>query len=199
MTDTWTGGTAYTAIQMNVTDTSSTAGSLLMDLQKGGVSQFVVSKLGQVQAGDGAASLTVGTPGISFIGAPQVGFRRFSTTGAIFTASGADIWLTAASNIVMRNNGSYCWSSTTDPSVTPDSGLARAAAKVVKVTDGSSGVGYLQTPSTTVASLLAAATAGAGTRSFVTDATATTFLSTVAGGGANKVPVVSDGTNWLIG
>ena len=34
---------------------------------------------------------------------------------------------------------------------------------------------------------------------FVTDATATTFLSTVAGGGANKVPVVSDGTNWLIG
>ena len=36
--------------------------------------------------------------------------------------------------------------------------------------------------------------AGAGARSFVTDATATTFLSTVAGGGANKVPVVSDGT-----
>lgn len=55
------------------------------------------------------------------------------------------------------------------------------------------------TGSTTVASLPAAATAGAGARSFVTDANATTFLSTVAGGGANKVPVVSDGTNWLIG
>lgn len=55
------------------------------------------------------------------------------------------------------------------------------------------------TGSTTVASLPAAATAGAGARAFVTDATATTFLSTVAGGGANKVPVVSDGTNWLIG
>lgn len=55
------------------------------------------------------------------------------------------------------------------------------------------------TGSTTVASLPAAATAGVGARSFVTDATATTFLSTVAGGGANKVPVVSDGTNWLIG
>lgn len=36
-------------------------------------------------------------------------------------------------------------------------------------------------------------------RSFVTDATATTFASTVAGGGANKVPVWSDGTNWIIG
>ena len=55
------------------------------------------------------------------------------------------------------------------------------------------------TGSTTVASLPAASTAGVGARSFVTDATATTFLSTVAGGGANKVPVVSDGTNWLIG
>ena len=55
------------------------------------------------------------------------------------------------------------------------------------------------TGSTTVASLPSASTAGAGARAFVTDATATTFLSTVAGGGANKVPVVSDGTNWLIG
>jgi hypothetical protein len=58
---------------------------------------------------------------------------------------------------------------------------------------------YVKTASTVVGSLPAAATAGAGARHFVTDATATTFLSVVAGGGANKVPVVSDGTNWLIG
>ena len=58
---------------------------------------------------------------------------------------------------------------------------------------------YVQTPSMTVTNLPSAATAGAGARAFVTDATATTFLSTVAGGGSNKVPVVSDGTNWLIG
>jgi hypothetical protein len=38
-----------------------------------------------------------------------------------------------------------------------------------------------------------------GVRLFVIDATATTFASTVAGGGANKVPVYSDGTNWKIG
>lgn len=54
-------------------------------------------------------------------------------------------------------------------------------------------------PSFTVANLPAAATAGAGAMAWVTDATATTFLSTVAGGGANKVPVSSDGTNWVIG
>jgi hypothetical protein len=57
----------------------------------------------------------------------------------------------------------------------------------------------VKTLSTTVGSLPAAGTAGSGARAFVTDATATTFLSTVAGSGANKVPVVSDGTNWLIG
>lgn len=64
---------------------------------------------------------------------------------------------------------------------------------------GGGGGSYIQTPSMTVANLASAATAGAGARAFVTDATATTFLSTVAGGGANKVPVVSDGTQWLIG
>lgn len=51
----------------------------------------------------------------------------------------------------------------------------------------------------TVVTLPAASAVGAGARRFVTDATATTFLSVVAGGGANSVPVVSDGTNWLIG
>lgn len=50
-----------------------------------------------------------------------------------------------------------------------------------------------------VAALPSAVTSGAGATLFVTDATATTFASTVAGGGSNKVPVYSDGTNWLIG
>jgi len=51
----------------------------------------------------------------------------------------------------------------------------------------------------TVATLPSAATAGVGARSFVSDATLAVFASTVAGGGANKVPVYSDGTNWKIG
>lgn len=50
-----------------------------------------------------------------------------------------------------------------------------------------------------VSALPVAATVGAGTRGFVNDANATTFASVVAGGGANTVPVYSDGTNWLIG
>ena len=51
----------------------------------------------------------------------------------------------------------------------------------------------------TVAALVAAGTAGAGARAVVTDANATTFHSIVVGGGANVVPVFSDGTNWRIG
>ena len=42
------------------------------------------------------------------------------------------------------------------------------------------------------------ATPATGSRAHVTDANATTFLSTVAAGGANVVPVFYDGANWVI-
>lgn len=51
----------------------------------------------------------------------------------------------------------------------------------------------------TVSGLPSAVNLGAGARSFVTDANATTFASVVVGGGSNKVPVYSDGTSWRIG
>jgi hypothetical protein len=60
-------------------------------------------------------------------------------------------------------------------------------------------VKYFNHGTLTVATLPTAATAGAGARAFVTDANATTFASIVAAGGANGVPVYSDGTNWRIG
>jgi hypothetical protein len=55
----------------------------------------------------------------------------------------------------------------------------------------------LITAPSTVAGLVATPTKGF--TAFVTDATATTFASIVAGGGANNVPVYYDGTNWRIG
>lgn len=68
-----------------------------------------------------------------------------------------------------------------------DSGFASVSAATVK------------TQAFTVATLPSASSAGAGACAYVTDATASTFMSVVAGGGSNKVPVVSDGVNWLIG
>lgn len=58
---------------------------------------------------------------------------------------------------------------------------------------------YVKVPTVTVANLPSAATAGAGARATVSDANATTFNSVVAGGGANTVPVFSDGSAWRIG
>jgi hypothetical protein len=51
----------------------------------------------------------------------------------------------------------------------------------------------------TVATLPSAATSGVGARTFVSDALAPAFGSTVITGGAVKVPVYSDGTAWKVG
>jgi hypothetical protein len=61
-------------------------------------------------------------------------------------------------------------------------------------------VNQLQAPPVyLVADLPSAADAGVGAKSFVTNATGPTFGATVVGGGAVKVPVYSDGTNWKVG
>jgi len=51
----------------------------------------------------------------------------------------------------------------------------------------------------TVATLPTASTTNAGTRTFVSDSTTTTFGATVTGGGTNTVPVYSNGTSWKVG
>lgn len=53
------------------------------------------------------------------------------------------------------------------------------------------------TPALTFATL--PATPVAGQRSFITDCNSTTFLANAAAGGSNKVPVLFDGANWVIG
>jgi hypothetical protein len=62
--------------------------------------------------------------------------------------------------------------------------------------------GGARTFTTTVANLPAAAAVLQGVKAYVTDANATLTAgigAVVAAGGANKVPVVCDGTNWRIG
>lgn len=64
LADTWNNAlTVFTAIKFNVTDTASDAGSLLQDLQVGGVSKYSVNKAGNVSAAGtlaitGASTLT---------------------------------------------------------------------------------------------------------------------------------------------
>lgn len=63
-------------------------------------------------------------------------------------------------------------------------------------------VTYVVTVAVALSSLPSAATAGVGARAFITDSTQTIIAgigTTAVGGSTNKVPVYSDGTNWIIG
>lgn len=59
--------------------------------------------------------------------------------------------------------------------------------------------GVVKTTATTYSQLPLAGAAGAGARAFITDANTTTFLATVSGNGSNAVPVVSNGSTWIVG
>jgi hypothetical protein len=117
---------------------------------------------------------------------------------ALFPSVGgqAGVWVGAAYPIVFANvndvNGA-----------TGDVFLTRVTTGVVKIAGTSgTGVGAIVTTPTVVGSLPSAATAGAGARAFVTDSNQSMTVgigTAVVGGGANKVPVYSDGASWLIG
>jgi hypothetical protein len=68
----------------------------------------------------------------------------------------------------------------------------------VQVNLGAVTCSSVQTTPVTYAQL-PSAVGNAGARAFITDGSSTTFAATVAGGGANKVPVYSDGTVWKVG
>lgn len=64
MTQTWNAGAvAFEGFKINITDTASAAGSLLMDLEVGGTSRFAVRKDGAVTVGSWAASTIAATVG----------------------------------------------------------------------------------------------------------------------------------------
>ena len=107
-----------------------------------------------------------------------------NTSTALYTNNLQRIVIVAAGNVQIN---------------APASSTALTVTAVAGALAASFSAGPVKMQVTTVAALLAAATAGAGAVAFVTDANATTFASIVAAGGANGVPVYSDGTNWRIG
>ena len=193
----WDSATTFTGLKLNVTDTAGAADSKLLDLQVNGASKVKVSSGGTISlgAGSGAApSIQLATAGTA------TGFYGTTTNRWAFTSGGGPRLELGSAGILLSNINYYGWASGGNPAGgSPDLALYRDSAGVVKITDGSTGTGYLKLIPTTVGALTAAATVGAGTRGFVNDANATTFASVVAGGGSNVVPVYSDGTDWRIG
>lgn len=217
---TWNAGAqTFTGWKLNVTDTASAAGSLLLDLQVGGSSKFNVDKTGIITQAGGSQWTTDANAFVAWAsnGRAIAGRTDFSLIPSAAYLGWGDMWsfesdlklYRDAANTLALQNGTNAqtfnvyntWSSA--GTNFERMGISWSSnVCYLKNAAGGTGAARLLVPvtgSTTVASLPSAATAGAGARSFVTDASATTYLSTVSGGGANKVPVVSDGTNWLIG
>jgi hypothetical protein len=182
VTPTWNaGGTTFTGIGMNVTDTASAAGSLLLDLQVGGSSKFNVSKSGALTLSSAVwpAYLRLDD------GNGSNGVRLYRAGTGILT-----LYNTAENDF---NRLQFGGTTNSFPAI------ARDGAGISIVGGAAGSTAHIKVPGVTVANLPAAATAGAGARSFVTDALAPVFGSAVVGSGAVNVPVYSDGAAWIVG
>jgi hypothetical protein len=204
--------TSGTGLGVNAASGFANAGRLL-DLQVNGTTRFHVSGAGWIQSTDSIYGLTVlanssGTP-VVIASTSQLFLNSSISLSNNNPANGPDVFLTRdAANTLAQRNGTAAQTTNLYNTYTDSSNYERLAttwsSNVCFTRPQNAGTGSARlyvpvTGATTVAGLPSASTAGAGARSFVTDATVTVFLTTVAGGGANKVPVVSDGTNWLIG
>ena len=110
---TWnSGGTTFTGMKLNVTDTASASASLLMDLQRGGTSQLSIGKTGRMSWSSGIGLLDNG----SEIGLHSGGtvYGRWSTTtfyvgvglaGGTLNLSGDAILTRDAANVLAQRNG----------------------------------------------------------------------------------------------
>jgi hypothetical protein len=246
---TWNTSGTPTAFKLNITDTASASGSLLMDLQEGASSKFSVRKDGRVTSN-------------SFIIANSGGFWSASDNGTITMGVSQDAWLRRdAANVIAMHNSTNAQAFRIYNTYTNSSNYERlnvggtggqfdiwtdfsgtGVTKPIRIyTSGSSSIqfgtagnirwnvsgaghflaeadntydigaaaatrprnlymgSWIRMAVTTVASLPAAATAGAGARMMVSDALAPVFGSAVAGSGAVTVPVYSTGAAWNVG
>lgn len=96
---TWNTATAQTALLLNVTDTSSPAASLLLDLQVGGVSKFSIRKDGLATIGPIAfTSLTI-SPGPLIVGTDPGGSELVRAASGRFTTLVGTLSTAAQPNI----------------------------------------------------------------------------------------------------
>jgi hypothetical protein len=197
----------------------------LLDAQVNGTSQLAVTSNGTLQLNGSNVTIRNNGNYLELVATNGTYFQSSTVAidnSALGLASNAILGFTAgnggetkdtilrrdAANTLAQRNGTAAQTSRVYNTFTDASNYERLSTTwssnvcYTKPENAGTGSARLYVPvtgATTVSGLPAAATAGAGARAFVTDATLTVFLSTVAGGGANKVPVVSDGTNWLIG
>lgn len=119
-------GTAFNALKMNVTDTASAAGSLLIDLQVGGVSQFKVSKAGVLT---GVLTNCTGLPNASVIGLGTAALVNTGTSGAAIPLLNAANTFGANQGITQSSSGNHAvWNFTNSAGATGHIGMDRGGS-----------------------------------------------------------------------
>lgn len=140
LADTWNdGATTFAAIKMNVTDTASAAGSLLMDLQIAGNSYYSFAKDGWLTFANLAAAhgLKNGSVRLAFRGGP--GYDDILVQSSTGTQTHAAIGAQggAQSRVAVPSNGFLAFSNTINNAIaTLDTILARDAAGVLAQRNG---------------------------------------------------------------
>ncbi len=117
-------------------------------------------------------------------------------------AAGGTVTVVGSGNLVstaLMTGGGTQTSQTPAPTATMDASGNISTPGTLSTGAGGGNPGTLFLGTTTVSGLPTCNSGAKGTHAGVTDATATTFLSIVAGSGGNIVPVFCNGTNWLIG
>ena len=218
--------TVFTGLKLNITNTASAAGSLLMDLQVGGLSQFSVGASGTVAFHGSGGSWLLATNGNNWavLNTPiyALSYQVTSTGYFCFAPAGTNIpdliiGRDAAGILALQNGtnahslrayntwssaganyerGVFDWATASNVLTIGTQAGGTGVARYVRLTSATKAIQY---DTTTVASLPSAATAGAGARAFVTDALTPVFGSAVTGGGAVGVPVYSTGSAWNVG
>jgi hypothetical protein len=210
---------SFTALRFSITDNGSSfyagggsPGPLLLDVRYNGVSAFSIRKPASGFCWISTAQsngLALGTD--SGIGLAVGGNGCTTCVPLSFAAflgdSSNPVLIKQASNTLAQRSGTAGQTMQWSRTYTDASNYERVALDLSSNTfilrPEAAGTGtlrplYIRTGATTVANLASASSVGAGTICHVTDATATTLRSVVAGGGSNFVQVMSDGTNWLI-
>ena len=149
-------------------------------------------------------ALSIAQNGIAtFAGSFNAAFASFTSyilTPAVYKGGEGGIEIVSDGVIRLRNQANndfgrfqFGGSADTHPAIARDG----AGIKFTGAAAGSTA--WIKVPPVAVGSLPVAATAGAGARAFVNDASAPVFGTAVSGGGAVLVPVYCTGSAWNVG
>lgn len=120
ITQTWnSAAVTFTGLKANITDTASATGSLLMDLQVGGVSKWKLDKAGAVTQ-PGPLLLPSGNASafsIQFGGATTTGIYQGSINSGVVIGRNTPILSVSGSGVILNSDYSFGWSSTATPDV----------------------------------------------------------------------------------